>query len=103
MLPEDTFAQGQLGNAYARAGRKREALGILDSLKARSKEGYVSPYDLAAVAAGLGDRDQATAWLNQACEDHAEWLTFVKVEPWMDPLRSDPRFQDLLRRMRLAP
>ena len=103
LWPEDTFAQGQLGNAYARAGQKSEALAVLNSLKERAKRGYISAYDLAAVAAGLGDRDQAIAWINQAYEDHAEWLTFVKVEPWMDPLRSDPRFQDLLRRMRLAP
>jgi len=52
---------------------------------------------------GMGDKDQALAWLEKAYQDHSEWLTWAKVEPWMDPLRSDPRFQNLLRRMRLAP
>jgi len=103
LSPGDTFALGQLGQAYALAGQKSEATRILNTLKERSRQGYVRAYDLAAVATGLGDKDQALAWLEKAYQDRAEWLTWAKVEPWMDPLRSDPRFQDLLRRMRLAP
>ena len=103
LSPGDTFALGQLGQAYALAGQKSEAIRILNTLKERSRQGYVRAYDLAAVATGLGDKDQALAWLEKAYQDHSEWLTWAKVEPWMDPLRSDPRFQNLLRRMRLAP
>ena len=102
LSPGDTFALGQLGQAYALAGQKSEAIRILNTLKERSRQGYVRAYDLAAVATGLGDKDQALAWLEKAYQDRSEWLTWAKVEPWMDPLRSDPRFQNLLRRMRLA-
>jgi serine/threonine protein kinase/Flp pilus assembly protein TadD len=103
LSPGDTFALGQLGHACALAGQKSEAIRILNALKERSRRGYVSAYDLAAVTTGLGDKDQALAWLEKAYQDRAQWLFYAKVEPWMDPLRSDPRFQDLLRRMRLAP
>jgi serine/threonine protein kinase/Flp pilus assembly protein TadD len=103
LSPADTFALGQLGHACALAGQKSEAIRILNALKERSRRGYVSAYDLAAVTTGLGDKDQALAWLEKAYQDRAQWLFYAKVEPWMDPLRSDPRFQDLLRRMRLVP
>ncbi len=100
---EDTYALGLLGYAHGRVGQKSEAFRILDTLKEQSKRQYVSPYALAAVYTGLGDKDQALAWLAKAYEERSAWLFYVKVEPWLDPLRSDPRFQDLLRRMRLAP
>jgi serine/threonine-protein kinase len=100
---EDAYAAGLLGQAYARAGRKAEALRIIETFQEQSKRQYVSAYAVAAVYTGLGDKDQAIAWLEKAYEDRSDWLYYAKVEPWLDPLRSDPRFQDLLRRMRLAP
>jgi len=100
---EDTYATGLLGQAYARAGQRNEAFRIRDTLVQQAKQQYVSGYAFAAVCTGLGDKDQALAWLGKAYEERSAWLHYAKVEPWLDPLRPDPRFQDLLRRMRLAP
>ena len=91
----------ELGNAYAVAGRRTEALEILDELTALSKRSYFSPYLIASVYVGLGDNDQAFAWLEQACEKRDPWLANIKVEPAFDPLHSDPRFVELERRIGL--
>ncbi len=76
---------------------------ILNQLNALSKQRYVSPYDTALIHAGLRDKDRAFAWLERAYEERSVWLIFLKVEPSLDPLRSDPRFNDLLRRIGLPP
>jgi hypothetical protein len=68
-----------------------------------SGHGYVPPYHLAIVHAGLGEHDQAFRWLERAFEKHAVDLFTLKVEPMFDGLRPDPRFADLLRRVGLAP
>ena len=90
-----------LGYAYAVAGRKSEALKILDQLNERSKQEYVPPIAQALIYAGLGDKDRAIEGLQKAYEERSSWMAFIKVAPLFDPLRSDPRFQDLLRRMGL--
>jgi hypothetical protein len=59
----------------------------------------ISPFDIAVVYAGLGDRDQAFVWLDKAYDERARPMLGLKVNPWLDPLRSDQRFPDLLRRM----
>jgi tetratricopeptide (TPR) repeat protein len=90
-----------LGHTYAVAGRRGEALKILDELKEMSRQKYVSPYDLAVLYTGLGEKDQAIEQLSKAYEERAGWIINLKVEPLFDPLRSDPRFADLVRRLRL--
>jgi TolB-like protein/Flp pilus assembly protein TadD len=90
---------GLLGHAYAVSGRRGEALKILKELKEISAHGYVSPYDLAILYTGLGDKDNAINQLNRAYEERAGWIMALKVEPMFDPLRSDPRFADLQRKM----
>lgn len=92
-----------LGHAYALSGQKAQAQKALDELKGRAQQGYASAYFIAAIYAGLGERDQAFAWLEKAYEDRSGWLIFIKAEPKLDSLRSDPRFTDLLRRIGLAP
>ena len=87
-----------LGFAYARAGRREEALAVLEELKTRSQERYVSGADLAMVYAGLGKHDEAFEWLEKAYEQQAINLIFLNTPSW-DPLRSDPRYDDLLRRI----
>jgi TolB-like protein len=94
-----SMAIAPLGYAHARAGNRAEAMKILAELKAWSKPGIVAPYDIAMVYFGLGDKDQGFAWLDKALVARNWWVLFIKVEPWMDPLRSDPRFQALIRRM----
>jgi hypothetical protein len=60
-------------------------------------------WEVALVYAGLGEKDRAFEWLERAYKDHDKSLYFLKVDPTLDPLRSDPRFQDLLRRMNFPP
>ena len=90
-----------LGHAYALSGERDKANKILDELREMSKQRYVSPYLIAIVYVGLGDKDQAFAWLEKAYQDRSAFLIWLKVEPLFDNLRSDPRFQDLLRRVGL--
>jgi len=88
-----------LGHAYAVAGKTAEARKILDDLHALAKKQYIQPYGFAVIHTGLGENDEAFEWLERAYQDRNAWMVFLQVVPWLDPLRSDPRFQDLLRRM----
>jgi tetratricopeptide (TPR) repeat protein len=90
---------GLVGHAEAVAGRRSEALKILKELKEVSADKSVSAYDLAIVYTGLGDKDNAINQLNRAYAERAGWIIAIKVEPMFDPLRSDPRFADLVRRL----
>jgi len=84
---------------YGRTGERDHALRLLDELRRRSKEGYTPATLFVALYAGLGEKDQAFAWLEKAYQQR-EWLPAqLQVVPIVDPLRDDPRFQDLLRRM----
>jgi serine/threonine-protein kinase len=93
------LAMASLGHVYAVSGRKAEARKILAELQTLSEHSYVPAFDMALVYAGLGERDNAFAWLDKACEEHSFNLSNLKVEPRFDPLRSDPRFANLLRRI----
>jgi tetratricopeptide (TPR) repeat protein len=88
-----------LGYADARVGSRDEALKILDLLKTRAKQEYVGPDLFAYLYAGLGDNDQALAWLEKAYEERDLPLFELRCGPEFVSLRSDPRFQALLRRM----
>jgi predicted nucleic acid-binding protein len=92
-----------LGYAHARLGERSEALRLLEQLEAASKERYTPAVSFAAVYAGLGEKDQAFAWLEKAYGERTSRLGYLKVEPLWDPLRSDPRFADLVRRIGLPP
>jgi tetratricopeptide (TPR) repeat protein len=93
--------RSMLAHAYAVSGKKAEALKIIDELKELSKSVYVAPYSIAIVYAGLGEKDQAFAWLDRAYDDRSGYLTWLTTDPQLDNLRSDPRFADLLRRVGL--
>jgi len=101
LSPNFTQYQAGLGHAYARAGKSAEARRLLDELKEQSKRRYVSWCDFAAIYAGLGDKDQAFACLERAYAQRDARLVELKVDARLDPLRSDPRFKDLLRRIGL--
>ncbi len=88
-----------LGHAYGIAGRRSEALKILKELLALRKHRYVNPYSIASVLLGLGRKDRALEWLERAYQEHSYVMVFLKVDPQLDILRSDPRFQDLLQRV----
>lgn len=100
---DSTSRLGSLGHAYAVAGRTEEARQVLIRMKEVSTHRYLSPYHTALVYAGLGEKDEAFAWLEKAYKDHFWMLAFLKVDPRLDGLRSDPHFQDLLRRVGLTP
>jgi TolB-like protein/Tfp pilus assembly protein PilF/predicted Ser/Thr protein kinase len=95
------LALPSLGHVYAVSGRKTEARKILAELQRLSEHSYVPAHDVALVCTGLGEKDKAFAWLDTAYEEHSFNLSHLKVEPRFDPLRSDPRFADLLRRVGL--
>jgi Flp pilus assembly protein TadD len=100
--PTDLVALTGLGYGYAVTGRRAEAQRVLDKLSELSKQKYVSPIWMAKIYSGLGEKDKAFEWLEKAYEDHSIVTTgFIKTSPIFDPLRSDPRFADLLRRTNL--
>jgi len=97
--PTNSHPMGFLGYALAKSGKQAEARALLAELLKASSERYVSLYNIALIYNGLGDRDQALAWLERAYQQRDQRMTFLKVEPKWNNLRSDPRFQDLLRRV----
>jgi len=90
---------GSLGEAYALAGHWDEAQKILEQLQELSKQCYVTPYIIGRIYAALGEKDEAFRWLETAYQERASWMIFLKTDPHLDDLRSDLRFQDLIRRM----
>ena len=88
-----------LGHVYGMAGKRAEALKILDELYAESATRYVSPFYTALVYVSLRDHQQAADWLEKAYGDRSNTLVFANVDPQLDSLRSNPRFVDILRRM----
>ncbi len=97
----DLRAKAYLAYTYALAGERGQALKILNELNDLSKHRYVSSKLRAVIHTGLGDNDQAFEWLESAYQEHDVQLLPIKVNPVWDPLRSDPRFQDLLKKMGL--
>lgn len=98
---EDRIAAplSELAHAYAASGRRAEATKLLDELVTRSKTGHVSKYLIATVYAALGDKNEALTRLEQAYSERSWYLGFLRSDPELDSLRSEPRFQDLVRRM----
>jgi TolB-like protein/Tfp pilus assembly protein PilF len=94
-----------LSVAYAKslAGEKREAQQMLASLQERARREHVPPEKLAILETGLGDKDKAFEYLEKAYSERAIAMISLKIEPAFDPLRSDPRFADLLRRVGFPP
>jgi serine/threonine-protein kinase len=91
---------GGLVMAYAQSGRRSDALSLLAELKKHELPGSSGAFVIAYL--GLGDYDQAFVWLERAYQEQANLIQFLKVHPFFDPVRNDPRFRDLLRRVGLA-
>ncbi|MEK6322717.1 MAG: protein kinase [Acidobacteriota bacterium] len=98
-----SYSLSNLGHAYAVAGRRDEAMAVLKELEGKYHRREALGQYLAAVYAGLDDKDQAFAWLEKDFQAHSGTLDFVTVKAGFDSLRSDPRYADLLRRMGLRP
>jgi predicted Zn-dependent protease len=88
-----------LANAYARMGNKLEAEKLLANLVIQSEKSYVSPYYFAIVHAGLGEQEKAISDLEKAYADRSNGIVFLKVDPALDPLRGDARFQLLQQKL----
>ncbi len=94
-------ARGALGYFRGRSGDRNGALRLLEELKTISKKRHVRAYDFHLIYLGLGEKDEALAWLERAYEERLPFPIFLKPDPIYDPIRSDPRFADLLRRLGL--
>ena len=99
-LNDDPSVLGVLARAYGLSGNKLEAEKILDQLKELSKQRYVAAYSFALVYLGLGDKEQALRWLEQSYQDRAgSDIGYIRVDPLLDPLRGDPRFEALAEKI----
>ncbi len=95
------YSHATLGFVLARSGRRSDAEAILRDLTEVAQRGYVSPVAFATVHLGLGNVDAALDWAERAYAERRGWLVYFKVNPLLDPLRGRPRFEALLKRMRL--
>lgn len=87
---------------YAVSGRRAEAIKVIEKFKQTSKRTYVSPTQIALIYSGLKDSDKTIEWLERAYNDKVTGMIYLKVDPKYDWIRSNPRFIDLVRRMKLA-
>lgn len=99
--PRTNVTESTAASRFALSGERDKANEALEELRETLKRRYVSTYLFAVVYAGLGDKDQAFAWLNKAVEDRDYFLIWLKVEPLFDSLRDDRRFQELTHRVGL--
>jgi hypothetical protein len=98
-MGEDPETLSALGHAYAVAGRRADAESVLSQLRALRERGYVSPYFVAVVHAGLGDRERAFAALEESYRDRHPGMILLKSDPRFDPLRKDARLTKLIQRI----
>src|SRR5207248_8702440 len=99
-LNDDPAMLGMLARAYGLSGNKMEAEKILDQMKALSKARYVSAYSFALAYLGLGNKEEALRWLEQSYQDRAGAdIGWIRVDPLVDPLRGDPRFEALAEKI----
>jgi len=102
LLPGNPYAMGHLGIDYALSGDQARARDVLNKLKNPSQP-YLPAYSIALVYAGLADKEQTVSWLKKGYAERNDEIVYMKIEPVLDPIRSDPRFQDLLRRVGFPP
>jgi TolB-like protein len=99
-LNNDPAGLAYVGHAEARNGRQSEAREMLAQLTESAKKRYVQPYAFALIHLALGEKDQALDWLERAAQERgATYLNFIKVDPFFDPLRGDPRFEALVQKV----
>ncbi len=99
LMGDISWSLGELGHAYARSGQTNEAEKVLREFNRRSEHGYVPAYNIAAVYAGLGKKEEALNFLEKAYADRCSILMFIKVDPDFENLHSEPRFVALVRKM----
>jgi tetratricopeptide (TPR) repeat protein len=103
LLKNNVGVEAGIGRVDALSGKRAEAQKVIDELKDMSKQIYVSSYHVASIYASLGDKERAFEWLENAYKERSDSLVYLKVDPKVDSLRSDPRFTNLVRRVGLPP
>jgi TolB-like protein/Tfp pilus assembly protein PilF len=97
------YALGHLGYVYARTGQRSAAEKLIAQLERTVRQTGIGRYEIALIYVGLDDKDHAFQWLEEAYREHDVGLVYLKVDPCLDPLRTDPRFGNSLRRVGLQP
>jgi hypothetical protein len=97
------IVRGICGYAYAMAGKKAEAHKVLEDLKGLSRGRFKFAFPIARIHAALGEKDEAFEWLRKSCDERDSRVIWIKVDPTLDGLRSDPRFAQVLKDMGLPP
>ena len=98
-LDEHGYLAMSLAHGYALLGPREQAYSILERMIALSRNRYICAYEVASAYAALGEKDRAFDWFRKAIQDRSECLVWAKVSPWLDAVRSDPRFETLLRQV----
>jgi tetratricopeptide (TPR) repeat protein len=101
LTERSTLALAGLGYGYAASGQTAAAHDVLRQLREKLDRQHVSAYHVAPIALALGDTNQAYEWLERAYRDRSDWLVYLDVDPWLDALRTEPRFRDLRQRVGL--
>jgi serine/threonine-protein kinase len=99
--PDLPWVQGSLGYLYGVTGRPADARNVLAKLDQISRKRYVTHWARAIIYLGLGQKDSALDWLEKACEDHDGWMWDMHAQPWWAPLRNEPRFQAIVKKIGL--
>jgi tetratricopeptide (TPR) repeat protein len=102
LTDDSTFALARLAQGYSIAGEREKARSLLKRLHGMAARKYVAPFEIALIHVGLRDYDEAFAWLEEAFKQRSIWLGYLQVEPQLDPVRNDQRFQQLVKRVGFA-
>jgi predicted Zn-dependent protease len=100
--PDDQYLLASIGEAHARLGKRAEALKMLERLKEQAKQRYISPQVIAWIYIGLGEKQRALEQLEKSYDNREDTMLWLNSDPALDDLRSEPRFQDLVRRVSLG-
>ena len=101
MMDRSPGSLAMLATAHARAGNRAEALRLIEELKQRRQKGYIPSGAFITTYLELGDDDEAFYWCNEAYKEQSAILQWIKVAPFFDPVRGDPRYTDLVHRVGL--
>ena len=99
LAKSNAIIRGDTGHLYAVSGQTEKAKEIIEELKKLSAKRYVNPFEIALIYLGLGDKEHAFEWLESAFRERSDLLVYLNIDPRLDPIRSDPRFADLVRKV----
>jgi hypothetical protein len=99
LLKGNVVVTANIGHAHALSGDRREADRVIAELQQESARRFVSPFEIALIYVGLGERERAFEWLDTAYRERSDSLIYLKVDPRLDPIRSDRRFGELVTKV----